>query len=271
MYKLLVRIIIVGMIMAVVWWWYKTPDAQQKVISSSVEDDAVASSEELLPTQQVSQERKQQHGEQQEKREADAPTYTYDNHVKNTVPFIVQAPLAQWSDERFQDACEEASLLMAHRWRSGERGLSKNDATEALVDMFKREKTFFDDKTIDTSAKDTARFGEDYFGGSFLVQNDIALDDIYQALSDGAIVIVPTNGQKLGNPHFRGEGPQRHMLVITGYDYAKKEFITNDPGTRKGKNYRYNTAVLYNAIRDYPTGHKVPITDVRKAMIVVKK
>ena len=59
------------------------------------------------------------------------------------------------------------------------------------------------------------------------------------------------------------------MLVVTGYDAEKKEFITNDPGTRKGAGYRYPEQVLFDAIREYPTGKHVPITINRKAMIIV--
>ena len=77
------------------------------------------------------------------------------------------------------------------------------------------------------------------------------------------------NGQKLGNPFFTAPGPERHMLVVIGYDPEKLEFITNDPGTRQGEAYRYPVNVLWLAIRDYPTGDHEPITEVVKKMIVI--
>ena len=79
------------------------------------------------------------------------------------------------------------------------------------------------------------------------------------------------NGQLLHNPNFKQPGPERHMLVIIGFDPRKKQFITNDPGTRNGANYRYNYTTLYNAIRDYPTGYNKPIKKVEKNIIIVGK
>ena len=57
--------------------------------------------------------------------------------------------------------------------------------------------------------------------------------DITKELSEGRIVIVPTAGRLLKNPHFTASGPLYHMLVIKGFDDAKHTFITNDPGTRR--------------------------------------
>jgi hypothetical protein len=59
------------------------------------------------------------------------------------------------------------------------------------------------------------------------------------------------------------------MLVIRGYDPATKEFITNDPGTRKGEGYRYPEQIIYAAWRDYPSGDHEPILNINKNMIVV--
>lgn len=84
-------------------------------------------------------------------------------------------------------------------------------------------------------------------------------------------MVVPTNGRALGNPNFTAPGPERHMLVLIGYDPETKEFITNDPGTRQGRHYRYHEEVLFSAIRDYPTGDRVPITSVSKPGIIVSR
>ena len=61
------------------------------------------------------------------------------------------------------------------------------------------------------------------------------------------------------------------MIVVRGYDPVTKEFITNDPETRNGKLYKYKSDVLYEAIRDYPTGYHELITHIDKNMIVVWK
>ena len=88
-------------------------------------------------------------------------------------------------------------------------------------------------------------------------------------MSRGSLVLVPAFGQILGNPYFTPPGPATHMLVIRGYDETTKEFITNDPGTRRGEGYRYSYAALVRAIRDYPTGDHEPVPTLEKRMIVV--
>jgi hypothetical protein len=87
----------------------------------------------------------------------------------------------------------------------------------------------------------------------------------------GQLLIVPTNGQLLHNPNYTAPGPERHNLVIRGYDSVTKEFITNDPGTRKGEDYRYPENVLFKALSDYPTGDHLPILIASKSAILVSK
>lgn len=70
------------------------------------------------------------------------------------------------------------------------------------------------------------------------------------------------------NPNFKQPGPDQHMLVIIGFDPHKKQFITNDPGTKIGANYHYNYTTLYNAIRDYPAGYNKPIKRRRRTQLL---
>ena len=72
------------------------------------------------------------------------------------------------------------------------------------------------------------------------------------------------------NPYFRVPGPLYHALVIVGYDDAKKEFITHDPGTRRGENYHYSQEIIWNAAHDFP-GKKSDILEGAKNIILVKK
>lgn len=189
---------------------------------------------------------------------------------ENEVVFVVQAPKGQWENELFQDACEEASVLMAGSWLIGSKQkFSKDEATRELEKMFAFERENYG-QAYDLSAKDTAQFLRDYYKTQDVtVIYDITTHDIVRALADGKIVIVPSNGQKLGNPYFTAPGPERHMLVITGYDQKKQEYITNDPGTRRGAGFRYDYDTLIAAVRDYPTGHKELITEEKTVMIVV--
>ena len=188
------------------------------------------------------------------------------------VPFTSQAPFGGWEDPRQQDGCEEASALMAVRWVRGQ-SLSKDEALKEILAISDYEQATYGSYN-DTNAHDTVeRILKDYFKFTgATAQSGITTDDIKEELYKGRIVLVPVNGRKLGNPNYSGSGPERHMLVIIGYDIAKNQFITNDSGTRKGKGYRYSAAVLQGALREYPTGDHLPITDQsRTAMIVVSR
>lgn len=195
--------------------------------------------------------------------------------IKYEVPFTTQSPFAKWSDSRQQDGCEEASALMAFSWAKGIKTIVPAQAEKEIIAASDWELKNYGNFR-DTSADDTAnRIIKGYFNYSNLsVKRNISAGDIIKALEAGKLVIIPANGRVLGNPYFTSPGPERHMLVITGYDYAKNEFITNDPGTRYGKDYRYGKDLLFNAIRDYPSDNGVtqaPITGNEKNIIIVSK
>ena len=186
------------------------------------------------------------------------------------VPFTSQAPFAEWHIPQFQNACEEASLLMAAHWISG-KPLTKEVAKEEILALETFEEKRFG-TAIDTSIEDTQKILEEYFevSGS-RIHYDIESQDIARAIGKGSVVIIPADGTKLKNPNFRPPGPTRHMLIIIGYDAVTKEFITHDPGTRQGANFRYPEKTLYSAILDYATGDHLPPKGERKVMLVIPK
>lgn len=276
---ILIRVVIVLIIGGILWYWYELPNNSKvdsdDILTISNKNDFSKKESENKSEKKIEFNAKKNEEEKKEdldilKQKKQKFITVLQEDIKNNVPFISQAPKSQWRDKKFQDACEEASILMAHRWRSGEGKMSKNKATKELEKMFEQEIIFFNEEVLDTSIDDTARFAREYFGGKFEVMNS-DMSAIYTALYNGSIVIIPTNGKKLNNPNFSNGGPERHMLVITGYDESKKEFITNDPGTKKGEDYRYPRSRLYNAIRDYKTGHKEHIDSIDKKMIVVER
>jgi len=187
------------------------------------------------------------------------------------LPFTPQAPMAEWDNPIFQDGCEEASSLMVVYWALGKE-LNQDIARQEIIAManYQEEKLGFAE---DTSADDTATWLiKGYFKyDKTEVKKEIQIEDIIKELQLGRIVIVPADGQLLGNPYFTVPNPERHNLVIRRYDPDKREFITNDPGTKRGELYRYDQDVLYNAIRDYPSGYHKPITRIEKTMILVWK
>ncbi len=188
------------------------------------------------------------------------------------VPFISQAPTFQWSDDKFQSSCEEASVLMALMWAQAITISKRSEAqAQKILDIVQFEKDTYG-SYYDTSPQDTARFARAYSGyEGFGVQKVVRWRDILRALEYGYIVIIPVDGRVLKNPNFKGLGPQEHALLVRGYDYNTEEFITNDPGTRKGEGYRYNRKTLFAAFRDYKTGHKEKGRPSTKTMILVWK
>lgn len=186
------------------------------------------------------------------------------------MPFTSQAPFAEWSDLRQQDGCEEASALMAVHWAKGLGALTKIEAKKEILAIAAFEEETYQNY-VDTSGADTLKIiiKEHLNYQNALLKKDSGIEEIKRELAAGNALILPMDGKKLKNPNFKNGGPDRHNIVIRGYDPATKEFITNDPGTRKGEGYRYPEKIIETAWRDYPTGDHLPIVGIRKNMIVV--
>jgi len=188
------------------------------------------------------------------------------------VPFTSQAPLAQWSDDKQQDGCEEASAIMAMAWVNGETKLTKTATRDLIVKISNFEKKEYGEYR-DVYVDDVvSRIFKAWFKyDKVKVIKRVTLEQIKKELAKGNLVLAPTNGQALKNPNFKAPGPERHMIVIKSYDAKTKQFITNDPGTRNGENYRYNEILLSKAIRAYPTGYHKKIVGTEKSVIIVEK
>lgn len=196
------------------------------------------------------------------------PTTT---NTKLQVPFTPQAPFGNWDDQRQQDGCEEAATLMAIKWARSEE-LNQAEALEKIIGisdwLLKKYGEYRDisaANTIDWIIKDYFNYPK------AALKMGIMIEDIIYELGQGNLIITPMNGQIMHNPYYTLPGPPRHMIVIIGYDADRKVFITNDPGTKNGKNYEYDAKLLFNAIRDYPTGYHEIINRIEKNMIVVWK
>lgn len=179
------------------------------------------------------------------------------------IPFTSQAPHANW-DLPYQEACEEASVLMAARYLLGRTIDGPDDADAAILELV----NFNTDQLgqpIDTTAAETAQIIEEFYDLDTEVIYDFSWEDVKHALVAGYPVILPAAGQQLGNPNFTAPGPRYHMLVIKGY--TPDHVITNDPGTRNGKDYIYKYDTLYTAAHDWNNG---AVESGRKAIIIVK-
>lgn len=167
------------------------------------------------------------------------------------VPFTSQAPHANW-DEEHNEFCEEAAVLMAGRYFTDRDITGKDDAESALQQLKARELELFG-YYKDTTANETAQLLEDRYPVTTQLLTEPTVDQIKAALADGALVLVPAAGRQLKNPNFKRPGPLYHMLVLKGYT-QDGQFITNDPGTRKGADYVYPFERVMTAMHDWNGG-----------------
>ena len=181
--------------------------------------------------------------------------------VNLDIPFIPQAPYAIW-DELHDHACEEAAIIMVYYylnkkeltkeiaeqeilsmvdWQMQNWGGHFDLSAEKIVELFKN---YYNYKNIELVYPHYQRLGVGVY--------DFKIDDIKRELSTGNPIVVPAAGRLLKNPYFTPPGPEYHVLVIKGYDDKKSEFIVNDPGTKRGADFRYNYQILENAIHPAP-------------------
>lgn len=183
------------------------------------------------------------------------------------VPFISQAPTADWTDA-LNEACEEASLYGVEKYLTDEPMPTAAKAEADLYAMIDwQEQNGYE---WDMSAEEVGEMAQKYLKRRYKVYagSDVTAANIRALIAAGHPVIIPAAGQQLGNPYFSGDGPPYHMLVITGYD--SRGFITNDVGTKRGEDYRYSETTIMNSIHDW-TGSIETITSGRKAILVVGK
>jgi hypothetical protein len=187
--------------------------------------------------------------------------------VYSPVPFLCQAPYANW-DQPWQDACEEAAIIMAiHYIRGGP--VDREAGNREILDLVDFQSRKYGGH-FDLTAAQAARLIKDYYEFEKLeIKYDITIDDVKEELARGNLVIAPMAGRLLGNPYYTPPGPAYHYMLFKGYDDRTKEFITNDCGTKRGRSYRYQYSAAYAAIHDW-TGSKKTIAQGGKAIIVIK-
>lgn len=198
-----------------------------------------------------------------------SPTEVFNKNIQHIVAFTSQAPDADWGSSVFQDGCEEASALMAVSWALDDLSQMQNPKN-TIVKISAWESERFGEFR-DISVEDTTTMIKEYFSYDKIEIHDLKNVEELIALLQEGVVIMPANGQLLGNVYFTPPGPINHMLLVTGYNQEEGIFTTNDPGTKRGKGYRYKKNVLFNSIRDYPTGYHLPNQDPSKKVILVKK
>lgn len=174
-----------------------------------------------------------------------APSFVVAKNIP--VPFTPQAPDNKWI-QPWKDLCEEASLLMVDQYyRKGT--LDKSRAKQLLLHVFHLKNKYYGESLDESAEKITSLINTFFVWEAFVVENP-TLEQIKEQINLERPVIVPVSGKDLFNPHFRSGGPRYHVLVISGYDDEKQEFITQEPGTHVGLDFRYAYDTILNANHD---------------------
>lgn len=193
--------------------------------------------------------------------------------LDNSIIFVSQAPYEVW-DEFHQEACEEASMIMVVNFFHN-KPLDRHIMEQGLLDLISWQEAR--GYKVDLDADEVVEILDQYFGQQASVLTDISVERIIFELDKGNLIIVPVAGRTLGNPYFTAPGPIYHMLVIRGYDKTTGEFITNDPGTKRGEAYRYKYSQLLDAVAQWDHSLAVDgmtqaeIEQGRKVLILVNK
>ncbi len=196
-------------------------------------------------------------------------TTSLPEELKLTVPFTSQAPTGNW-DELHNEACEEASVIMAWAYFNDITSLPPTTVEAEITKLTKWQQDNYG-YYLSITTPETARMAQQVYGLETEIKSFNA-DTIKQALAEGKLVIVPAQGQLLGNPNFTPPGPPYHMFVITGYytENGVDYFITNDPGTRRGENYEYTFDTVEAAAGNYSHSTK-EVNTLDKDIIIVSK
>lgn len=184
------------------------------------------------------------------------------------VPFTSQAPEKNW-DQPWQDACEEAAVLMldAYYKKYSLSPLFARDELQKMVDWemargwggsieiekVKEVVQWYIGEIKNVKIQNTSNYQLPIT--NYKIIENPTVEDMKRSLANKHPVLVVADGKVLPNPNFRSGGPLYHALVVIGYDDATGEFVTNDPGTQFGAGFRYTYDDLMNSIRDWNDGN----------------
>jgi len=183
--------------------------------------------------------------------------------VQIDLPFFAQAPDGN-RDQPRQDACEEASIILAAfglKWVP----LSKDRFRSEILNLVALQNKLFG-SYVDTDIAQTKELYEIYYGiGTAEIIENPTVQSLREELAAGHVVVAPFAGQLLWNIYYANGGPRYHMLVISGYNAGW--FYTHDVGTRRGEAYWYSNDVLLHALHDFVPKAKWSITQGEKKVL----
>jgi len=160
------------------------------------------------------------------------------------VIFYSQAPNGNWN-EPYQNACEEASILLAYYYTQWKRP-DKKSYNQDLLNLMAWEQHnlwYHKDTTIEEFLYLIKNFLKHQ--NAYIVNNP-SIQKIKREISKWNIIIAPFRGKELYNPHYSLGGPDYHVMVIKGY--TASQFIVHDVWTVRGESWKYNIDVIMSAL-----------------------
>lgn len=162
------------------------------------------------------------------------------------VPFTPQAPFANW-DQLHENACEEAAILQVQYYLT-QKNPPPEEIDNDIKDLVNWQIENFGSHH-DIYAEEVKSLIIKYYNYSedqVTIVQDVTIQEIKDFIAQGYPVIAPITGHLLKNPYYHHPG--YHMLTIIGY--TEERFITNDVGTRRGKDFSYEYDRFMNAMQD---------------------
>lgn len=165
------------------------------------------------------------------------------------VPFTPQAPTGNW-DSLHKEACEEATAIMAYAYFLGhQKSILEPEWVEKEIADLVGWQTHHQGYYADQSLAEISTMLETHYLLNTKILPSYTYQDIQEALVKNQLIIVSVHGQMLNNPHFTAPGPIHHTLLITGF--KNNQLITNDSGTKHGKNYIYSFSTVLKSTGDW--------------------
>lgn len=180
------------------------------------------------------------------------------------VPFTTQAPNGSWAGN---ENCEEASVVMANAYIRGntQDTLVAKTALEEMAVL-----NAWEIKNLghsqDNSAEETAQMAKAIYGLRTKILNNFTVEDLKKELVKNRVILLPLRGRLLKNSGYLQPGPLYHMILIRGYN--TEGFITNDPGTEKGKNKIYSYENILEAAADWDSAQN-SIDPTKKVALII--
>lgn len=167
------------------------------------------------------------------------------------VPFTAQSPYFDWI-QPWEDACEESVISMVDVFYRQKAYADQADAAAHISHIFAIKEQYYG-VSLDEDTRTMTDLINNFLSWEAYIVEQPSIDLIKEQVRAGHPVIVPTAGKELYNPYFFDGGPPYHTIIISGFDDATQEFITQEPGTRRGQDYRYSYATIMNAMHDFTT------------------